>query len=78
MSNNNSKLVIKELSNNKQELVQLTDKQAGNINGGYYYPLPIYYSNIQDFGYANQIAYEYNSYLSDVNHQNFIENVIWA
>ena len=76
MSNN--KLVIRELSNNKKELVELNDKQTGDINGGYYYPLPIYYSNLQDFAIANQFAYQYNTFLSDVNHENFLNNVIRA
>ena len=76
MSNN--KLAIEELSNNQQELVELTDKQTGDVNGGYYYPLPIYYSNIQDFAIANQAAYQYNTYLSDYNHEYFLDNVIRA
>jgi hypothetical protein len=73
-----SKLVIKDLSNNKQELVELTDKQTGDVNGGYYYPLPIYYPTLQDFAIANQAAFEYNMNLSDVNHENFLNNVIRA
>ena len=73
-----SKLVIKELSNNKQELVELSGEQAADINGGYYYPLPIYYPTLQDFALANQAAFEYNMYLSDINHQNFLDNVIRA
>jgi hypothetical protein len=73
-----SKLVIKDLSNNKQELVELTDKQTGDVNGGYYYPLPIYYPTLQDFAIANQAAFEHNMNLSDVNHENFLNNVIRA
>ena len=73
-----SKLVIKEISNDKQEIVQLTDKQTGDINGGYYYPLPIYYPTLQDFAIANREAYQYNTFLSDVNHENFLNNVIRA
>ncbi len=72
------KLVIDELPNNKQELVELTDKQTGDINGGYYYPLPINYPNMASFAIANRAAFRINMLRSDINHQNFIKNVIQA
>ena len=74
MSNN--KLVINELPNNKQELVELNSEQAGDINGGYYYPLPIYYPTLQDFAIANRAAFRMNMLQSDLDVQNFIDNKI--
>jgi len=73
MSNN--KLMIKQLPvNEKQQLVELTWEQAGDINGGYYYPLPIFYPTLGQFSVANQIAFSNNAIGSQANVDAFIAN----
>ena len=73
MSNN--KLVIEQLeASPKQQLVELTWGEAGDINGGYYYPLPIFYPTLGEFSVANQIAFTNNAIVSQANVDAFIAN----